>query len=69
LLQLQEELIPSQFLAQRVRLRRIKLDLEVKCEGRADLNLLLDGLRGIQPVLDIVVIGELKAKVVFLDEI
>ena len=41
----------------------------MKCVGRSDLDLLLDGFRGVQPVFNIVGIGELQAKVVFLDEI
>lgn len=69
LLQLQEELIARQFLAQSVRLRRVKLNFQVKRVGRADLDLFLDSLGRIQPVFNIVGIGELQAKVILFDEV
>lgn len=37
--------------------------------GRTDLNLLLNGLSRVEPVLDIVGIGELQAEVILFDQV
>lgn len=69
LLQLQEELIARQLLAQCVWLGWVKLNFQVQRVRRTDLDLLLDRLRWIQPVLDIVGISELQAEIILFDEV
>lgn len=69
LLQLQEKLVACELLAQCVRLRRVELHFQVQSVRWADLDLLLDGLGGVEPVLDIVVVSKLEAEIILLDQI
>ena len=64
---LEEEEVPGELVAQRIRIRTVELDLEAKGVGRADLHLLADLLGVVQPVRLRVGVGVLQAKVIGLD--